>query len=164
MSSIPNSPLVGEQLPATPAITPSMIQSLRQTKPWVRFLSVLGFFFTGIIVLFGIFLALGAGMMGSIASTPLAGVPLVLFGLLYLAIGILYIIPNVFLFRYANGIQKALGTEPVNGIEIALRNQKSFWKFVGIFALIVLIIQAVVLVLVVIIGIAGLVGTHTLQR
>ena len=32
-------------------VTPAMIQALQGTKPWVRFCSILGFIFTGLIFL-----------------------------------------------------------------------------------------------------------------
>jgi hypothetical protein len=99
MSSTSNPTFISQQPPAPQAITPAMIECLRQTKPWVRFLSVLGFIFTGLIVLAGIALALGAGLLRSMANTPLAGVPAVLIGVVYVGLGILYLIPNLFLFR-----------------------------------------------------------------
>ena len=123
-----------------------MVEYLRQTKPWVRFISILGFIGTGFLLLAGLLLIVGSSFVSSRFGSGLGGVPIALIGLLYAILGALYIIPVVFLFRYANGIQKALSVDLTGGMEDALRSQKSFWRFVGILMLILLILQVVVLV------------------
>jgi hypothetical protein len=153
----------GDQPPLPPAITPSMMESLKGTKPWVRFLSILGFIGTGFLVLIGLFSLLGAGFLGSLGNTPLGALPMVLIGSLYLILGFLYMIPTLYLFRYADGIQKALTRDVVGGLEYALKNQKSFWTFVGILAMIVLIIQVLALLVLIIVGVAGLAGLRGLR-
>ena len=68
-------------------------------------------------------------------------------------LGLLYIFPSLFLFRYASGIASMLKEDAVRGMESALAAQKSFWRFVGILTVIVLCIYAVVLAVVVVGGI-----------
>ena len=91
----------------------------------------------------------GSGFLSSRFGSALGGVPTALIGLIYVVLGALYIIPVVFLFRYATGIQKALTMDLISGMEDALRSQKSFWRFVGILMLILLILQVVALVFVI---------------
>jgi len=135
--------------PATPVITSPMVEYLKQTKPWVRFISILLFIGTGFLILAGLFITVGGSFLSERFGSGLGGMPIALIGLLYAALGVLYIIPAVFLFRYATGIQKALTVDLMSGMEDALRSQKSFWRFVGILMLILLILEVVVLVVVI---------------
>lgn len=153
----------GVQPPAPPAVTQSMMESLKGTKPWVRFLSILGFIGTGLLVLVGVFLMLGAGFLSSLGNTSLGSLPMIMIGCLYLIIGFLYILPAIYLFRYADGIQKALTRDVVTGLEYALKNQKSFWTFVGVLAMVVLIIQVLAFIVLIIVGVAGLTGLRGLR-
>src|SRR5262249_26292289 len=62
-----------------------------------------------------------------------------------LVIGLLYIAPTVYLWRYARGIQRLLDGGGQGALEEALTNQKSFWKFTGVLALIMICLYAMVL-------------------
>jgi hypothetical protein len=135
------------------ALTTRMIESLRQTKPWVRLMSIFGFVGAGLMVLGGLFMIL-AGVLGGAASRSmggaLRGAPMVFMGVLYLLLAALYVYPSLLLFRYASAIGRALGGEAVSGVEEALETQKSFWKFLGITAVIVLVLYAVLFVVVIV--------------
>ncbi len=61
-------------------------------------------------------------------------------GAVYLLIGLVYLMPCVFLIRYAGGIKKMSTADLAGGMEAALKHQKSFWKFLGIFMLSVLVV------------------------
>ena len=163
MSSFNNPPPMAEQPPVQQTITPSMIDALRKTKPWVRFLSILGFVNSGLIFLLALFFVLGAGMLQRAGSSALGGIPAMLIGFVYVIVAAIYIAPALFLFRYADGIQKALAGDLVNGMEYALKNQKSFWTFAGILTLIVIILVIAVILLAIIVGIAGVAGLRSLQ-
>ncbi len=134
-----------QQLPTPPAITAAMMGYLKQTKPWVRFISIMGFIGTGLLFLLGLFLILGAGLLSSLSRTALGGVPLGLIGFICAALGCLYFFPALHLFRYAGGIKRALISDQVGGMEDALMHQRSFWRFVGILVLIILILQVLVI-------------------
>jgi hypothetical protein len=103
---------------------------LRQTKPWVRFISVMMFIAGALMVLFGLFF-----MVGGAARMPigLAG-----FGIVYIVIAIIYIIPAVFLWMYADRMAVFLRNKSSGTLASALEAQKSFWKFMGILTLIIL--------------------------
>jgi hypothetical protein len=124
---IGETPIVGDE--AGPVVTPTVLAMLSQTQPWVRFLSVLGFIVSGLMVLIGLVGLFGFAAIGR-------GMGLIL--LLYIPMALLYFIPSLFLFRYASRIADLRITRGVVELEDALAAQKSFWKFVGIAALIVI--------------------------
>lgn len=117
------------------AVSEGTIEMLRQTKPWVRFLSVMGFLGAALLVLAGVFLMLVGG------SGP--GAPPRFLGIIYLPFGLLYIVPAVYLWRYADGIRDLIFGRRVEQLEDALQSQKSFWKFAGVMTLVVLVLYVV---------------------
>jgi hypothetical protein len=131
-------------------------QYLNQTRPWARFMSIVMFVFAGLMVLAGLAMFL-AGLAGGLAShasqgdgrfgpmmAPLAGIPV---GLLYIIMAILYIAPGVFLARYASAIASLEMERSAAALENALKQQKSFWRFVGIMTVIGLVLTVLAIVI-----------------
>jgi hypothetical protein len=107
--------------------------ALKQTRPWVRLVSVL------------MFLGGALGLLGSLLTlmaTPAVGAPgrggAILLGQFLMCV--FYFFPAWFLYQYGSAIAVFLGGGEVAGLEVALERQKSFWKFVGISALIGLVL------------------------
>src|SRR5262249_18878408 len=79
----------GGDTPVPPAIT----QLLRQTKPWVTFLAILGFIGAGFMALVGVaVVAIGSSLGPKGLPWP--------FGLIYILGSVLYLFPSLFLLRY----------------------------------------------------------------
>src|SRR5687767_5456124 len=80
-------------------ITPIMIDHLRATKPWVRFISIILFIMVGLMVVLGLVMMLmpSPAGMGSSAFGPVIGIIYILFSGLYL-------VPAFFLHKYASAI------------------------------------------------------------
>lgn len=118
------------------AITPGTLEALRGTKPWVRFLGILGFVGSGLMALFAIVMIV-LSVLGISAGEGMDGAFLVIMGLVYLAGAVVYVFPSLYLNRYASAIDAALSS-PTKGfaVEKAIRIQKSFWKFIGIVMLV----------------------------
>ena len=122
---------------------------LRQTKPWVRFISVMLFIVGGFMVLAGLFVMLA----GAAAKLPggFGGA----IGFIYIVMAVLYILPAVFLWTYADRISIFLRKRSPGRLASALEAQKSFWKLAGILMLIVLCMYAVIIVFVLLAGVAA---------
>ena len=126
-------------------------QYLEQTRPWVRFMSVMIFIGAGMMVLLGIVLML-AGLAGRFASGtaglgPMPGIVAgVIIGMVYIVLSTLYIAPGVFLSRYASAIRQLQSNRTAEMLENALRHQKSFWRYVGILTVIMLFVGVLVFV------------------
>ncbi len=114
------------------------VEILRSTKPWVRFLGVLSAIGMGFMVLGSLFVMVAAG------SSRLPGLPAGI-GLVYFLMAGLYLPPVIFLNRYASRIGDLLASHSTLDLEEALRAQKSFWKYVGIVAVIFLVLYVLVI-------------------
>jgi hypothetical protein len=107
---------------------------LQQTKPWVRFISVMMFIGSAFMVLGGVMMAAGGGMFGVGGSIG------IVMGAVYIGMAACYVIPAVFLWNYADRITAFIRQRSAFTLGAALESQKSFWKFVGIMMVLALCI------------------------
>lgn len=124
---------------------------LNATRPWVKFLAILGFIGIALMVLFGLLMMFGFSLLPTQPGAPAAfGALMAVFYLLFAAI---YFMPCLFLYRYSRAIAAIPGTGQ-GALEEALKSQKSFWKFMGIVALIIVSIELLVVVIGVLVAVA----------
>jgi len=119
-----------------------MIEALRQTKPWVTFLAVLGFIGCSLMVIGGLVMLVSGAAIGGMKGGAIGGA----LGLVYILMALLYFFPSYYLLQYGGGIKRFMLSRTSPDLESALNSQKSFWRFVGILTAIVMCIYAVVLV------------------
>ncbi len=111
-------PLLGTA-PAPPSqagnqsITPDVVRALRGTRPWVLFLSILGFISTAGLAVFG---------MGR--EAPIFGV-----------FAAIYVIQALLLFSYSSAISRFTDSQSPASLARALEAQKTYWLCMGVFAI-----------------------------
>lgn len=124
----PSTPVPGgSSMPAGSSVSPEVVRVLAETKPWVKFLAIMGMVGAGFMVLGGL----------AMLATPMAWVSLV-----YLLMSFLYVVPSVYLYRYAEGIGSLKINPESLTLEQALAHQRSFWRFTGITTAVMLVIYA----------------------
>jgi hypothetical protein len=111
-------------------------KSLRATRPWTRLLSVLGFIGTGLMVLAGLGVIVGESFIPISDKTP----PLVFMGLFYILASVFYLVPSIWLSKYSTAIRAFLKAGDAIELGKAMAYQKSFWKFIGILALVSIVL------------------------
>jgi hypothetical protein len=140
-------------------LTPRAQQYLDETRPWVRFISVLTLVMAGFMLLGGLGL-LAFSVFGSLAVRDRAG-----FGALggaigggvlasvYIVMALVYLAPGTYLFRYASAIARLRATASGGALEDALKHQKSFWRFIGILTVISFVLALVGIVVGVVVAV-----------
>lgn len=136
-------------------VSDNMLESLRATRPWVKFLAILGFIGCGFMVLVSLILFAG---FGAKQEGAMAGFGPML-GAFYLLFVLFYFFPCLYLLRYAGAISR-IQAEGQSAMEDALAKQKSFWKFIGMMAAIILALELLVLVGGIVFGIIGAAARH----
>ncbi|HEX2573468.1 MAG TPA: hypothetical protein VH877_28220 [Polyangia bacterium] len=131
-------------------ILPALVESMRLTKPWVKFLGILGFIGSGVMLLLGLFMLI-VGANSKLPSWV---------GIIYLPLAALYIAPSLFLYRYGAAIEVFLRQVNLENLGEALQHQKSFWRFVGILSAVMLILYGAIFVL----AMLGGIGAALLRR
>lgn len=119
-----------------------ILAALRKTRPWVLLISILGFIGAAFTAVASVFIFLGGGMM-SANNLEAAGYPATMMlgiGLMYLLAAAIAFMVSLYLLRYANAIKRAVIGLNVSEMEAALEAQASFWKLVGILALIYIVL------------------------
>lgn len=133
-------------------VSESAMGYLNATRPWVKFLAILGFIGMAFMAIVGLFMVFG---LSRIPMQPGGQTMSPLFGLVYLVFIAFYFMPCLFLYRYGKSISAIPGTGQ-SAFEDALRHQKSFWKFIGIFTLVILSLE----VLFMVIGLLAVLAVH----
>lgn len=105
-------------------------EMLWKTRPWVRFVSVM-MFIASLLMIAGAVFGLVLGNIGGRQGAP------VIFSLVYVVMSLMYAIPASYLWAYADRIGVFLADRTTVSLARALQMQKSFWKFVGIALIIV---------------------------
>ena len=118
---------------------------LDRTRPWVRFLSIFGFVMAALMVCTG--LLTGGGM--ALNRNP-AGVAIFVF---YPLLGGLYVIPSLYLNRYANYIGQFVQSRQQADLASALDSQRAFWKFVGILTIVSIVFVIIAIPLAIFMGV-----------
>jgi hypothetical protein len=142
----------------TTVLSPRAQEYLDQTRPWVRFISIMVFVGAAFMALAGlvmIALTMAGAMAASGANAPFGAVGVVAAGFFYLMLACLYIAPGVFLHRYAVAIRQLKAACTSSALEDALKHQKSFWRFMGILTVVGLVICVLVLVIAIVVGVLG---------
>ena len=134
------------QATAAGTVTAKTVEMLRQTRPWVRFLAILGFIFAGLM--------LAIGVIGGIVGLATDG-PTGLIVLLYVPLALIYLLPSVYLNRYAGRIRDFEANPRLEQLDGALEAQKSFWRFVGILMVVVLVLYLLIAVGIIVATISG---------
>jgi hypothetical protein len=122
------------------SITSAAASYLKETAGWGKFLAIVGFVCTGLMVIAGFFVGSMMASMGQ--ENPFGSY----FGVIYVALGVLYFFPALYLFKYYDKMKKALATKNTEELTAAFENEKSMFKFMGILMIILLGSYALVFV------------------
>ena len=132
------------------AVTEAGTFYLREAAKWAKFLSILGFIGSAFAIIMGLFAGsimsaltmFGAGAFEEASGLDGAGAfgtgVAIIFGIVFVLVGVLYIFPSLYLYRFSEKTRIALATMDSRTLTEALKNQKSFFKFWGVYAAIVI--------------------------
>lgn len=117
---------------------------LLETTRWTKFLAVIGFIFTGILLIAALaFMFLGASL--SSYSTDFAGTGMGIgIGILYIVIAALYVYPVFALLKFSTCIKRGLNTGSQELITEGFRYQKNMYRFIGILMIITIAIYLLI--------------------
>lgn len=143
-------------------MTDAIVGALSKTRPWVLLLAILGFIGAAFTALAAIPMMMGGAMMGNMEGmdaeiAPFGTGMMIGLGALYLISAIIYFIASLYLLRYAGAIKRLVSSLSVVDLEDALQRQASFWKLMGILALVTVVL--VIIMLLVGVGGAMFMGT-----
>ena len=134
----PETPIIPEAAQNTGvSLSVTMLQYLSETSPWLRFIGILGYIGSGMMAIGGI---IGAIVM--LAASELAGgfetFPAWILPFVYIPLGALMFFPAHFTYNFGKKLRDYKFSNSTEDLEMAFKNNKSFWKFYGIICIIYL--------------------------
>lgn len=133
-------------------------QYLHESARWARFLGIVGFVITGLVVLGALF---AGTMMASMSSMGGIGAGFLTGGMitvLYLLFALLMFFPSLYTFKFGSSMKGALANDNEAQMTEGFKNLKSMWKFWGIYMIVILGFYALMFLLSLLGGAAALLG------
>jgi hypothetical protein len=132
------------------AVTEEMISSMKQASSWIRFLAICGFIYAGFILMAGILCAVTIPFLNDFGDE--FGMNPAVFGILIaviiFALGVLCIIIVRFLYNFGTKMRTYVQTNNDDALEIAFKNNKSFWKSCSVITIVSIVCIPVSLIIV----------------
>ncbi|MGV3661100.1 MAG: DUF5362 family protein [Prosthecobacter sp.] len=119
-------------------VSPGTIAQLAGTKPWVRFISVLMWLATIVVILAAIVTLLtGASGMAQTGGNAAYNAGMMTgMAIYYCVVAFVMIYPSMKLWKYANCIGRLVASHSTADLDAALTEQRRYWKFTGILVII----------------------------
>ncbi len=138
-------------------VSPGIIHHLSRSRPWILLIAIVLLLVAIITIIAGAGIILGgAAMDQAFQGLPLGEFGGMIIGLLYIFMGAaFYLLPCIFLFRYAAAINDAKRSHSVGDTENAISKQATFWKVIGIFTLIGIALFVLFFVFAIVAAISG---------
>ncbi len=137
---------VSEKPNSTPQLTPESTDYLLKAAKWGKFLAILGFIITGLLILAGIIMGFVMNSVKDEMNPAGMAFPPVLFSIFYVLIAAIYIIPVIFLNSFSNNAIKAVNDSNTESMTISMRNLKNLFVFVGVSTIVMLILYTIALI------------------
>jgi hypothetical protein len=120
---------------------------LTEAARWAKFLAIVGFVVCGLVVILGIFAgSIFNSMFGRMGEGELSGMDMsglgAMMSVFYIGFALLYFLPCLFLFRFANQMKMAFENYEQEMLNNSFQNLKKMFRFVGILTIIILCIYA----------------------
>lgn len=132
------------------SIDPLTKAHLSETAKWARFLAIVGFIFLALMVLGGVFMAVGFSSAMSEMETEMEGQPGMManysagaLAFIYVIAAVIMFFPLLYLLRFANIMRASLAGNDQNALNASFQNLKSYFRYFGIITIIGLLIYAV---------------------
>ena len=113
---------------------------LRETAKWAKLLGILGFVAIGFLVLFSFFVK---GIFEMLPETNMQQIPTSALSIVYFVLAGIYFFPVNYLYQFGKNMRLSLETEDQELFKGALKNLKSHYKFIGMFALVIVSLYGV---------------------
>jgi len=158
-AAVPVTPLVAQG-----TLTENMLIYLKQASPWLRFVGILGFITAGLTAAWGLISFAYVPLIRQVwDEIPAFGAIGVAFGaafgggmaVLSIGTGAIMFLLSLFIYRFGDKIRSYLRTGTDQELEQALKNNRSFWKFLGIFCIVSLAFVPVLIIIITVVMIVS---------
>jgi hypothetical protein len=126
-------------------LSSSSLNHLNSTRKWTMFLSVLGFIFLGLLIVFG--LATSTFLTAFKSKEVNLGIPESMFIVVFIVVAAIYFFPVFYLFRFSRYMRDAIQMLSREKLDKAFKNLRIYFTYIGILVIIVLSIYLIAIVM-----------------
>ncbi|HKL96092.1 MAG TPA: DUF5362 family protein [Paludibacteraceae bacterium] len=119
-------------------VTENCKKDLLITAKWSRIYAIISIFSVAILLVVGIVLLVSSFFIDN-QQIGLDKEMLAPAGVMYILLGLLLIIPTMYLLQFGQNTKKAVAEDNLELMELAINRMKSYWKFMGVFTLVVIV-------------------------
>ena len=131
-----------------PQLTPESVSYLLKSAKWAKFLAILGFIVTGLMIVAGIMMSFVLNMVSDeMIPLNMPFSPKIL-SIIYVIIAGIFIIPVIFLNSFSNNALKAVNLSSTEQMTASIRNLKNLFVFVGISTIVILALYTLILIII----------------
>jgi hypothetical protein len=144
------------------SVSAAVIDQLRRTRGWVLFFSIMLWIGAVFLLLGGLAMA-GMGLVAGASSAmsqelskefgAVGGVAAI--GVIYFVLAVFYIYPALKLGKYAARIRDLAAVPSEQNLVAALNEQRAFWKYLGVFTIVMIALYFVLIAVMIVVGVAG---------
>ncbi|MGA0133350.1 MAG: hypothetical protein ACO3ND_03220 [Opitutales bacterium] len=124
----------------------AILDKLRQTQPWLRFMGILTMITAVLMLLAGGGVAL-VGALSAIGAVEAKAGLMLAAGLLYAVLSLVYLFPALHLLRSARAIRGLQTGSDDAAVAEALEGQRRFWKYIGVVAIVFIVLYVLAILL-----------------
>lgn len=135
--------------PVLLTITEDIRSFIYESSKWTKFLAIVGFVFTGFMILLSFSVGAIMSSMNSMVgaqNNPYAAMGTGFLTVLLLVTAAIYFYPSFILFKFSNAAKQAVLYGDQDSLSIAMGKLKSFFKFWGILLIVLLGFYALAIV------------------
>ncbi len=133
-----------------PQLTSESITYLLKAAKWGKFLAILGFIVSGLMIAGGILMSFILNKVSGTDELVPLNLPFstVILSFIYIIVAVIFLIPVIFLNTFSNNAIKAVNLSSTEKMTISLRNLKNLFVFIGISTIVLLALYTLILIIV----------------
>lgn len=144
------------------SVSAAVIDQLKRTRGWVLFFSIM-LWIGAVFLIFGGLAMIGMGLLAGASDLMskevvdqfgvVGGVAVL--GVAYFIIALFYIYPALKLGKFAGRIRDLASVPSEQNLVAALNEQRAFWKYLGVFTLVMIALYILLFAVMMVVGIVG---------
>ncbi len=129
-----------------PQLTSLSIAYLHKAAKWGKFISLLGFIMTSLMIVAGILMSFVLNSVHLNEMVPLnSPFSAKILSIFYVSVAAIFLVPVSFLHAFSNNAIKAVNQGNTDKMTTSLRNLKNLFVFLGISTLVILTLYVIIL-------------------
>jgi len=131
-----------------PKLTPESISYLLKAAKWGKFLAILGFIASGLLITGGIVMSFVLNTVSDEMVPMNMPFPPLLLSIFYIILAGIYLIPVIFLNSFSNNALKAVNLSSTENMTASLKNLRNLFVFVGVSTVVLIALYIIILIVI----------------